>query len=209
MTLKLLPSHAQLSLFDLMPDKPLTTPGESRTRYGRVVEEIAEALLDLHDIPNSGSHEIVYDAFGHGHFCEIKSIRHGSKLPLYEWRMEKDKKCGAPLVYVIVIHRCTKAGTLGEVWQKMADTIKDILVLPVSVMHRLAEAEPLQRILSESKGPQRVGYSRKGYCDGYHNVPLSKMRAEDFHSPVSRSCSVYELPVSANIHFHASLTPWF
>ena len=110
MNVKPPPHCRQPELFDFIPDKPLTRPGEARTRYGRVVEEIACALLGLDDILNSGSHQVVFDAHhkASGTFCEIKSVRAKNKIPVYEWRRAKDRDCGVPLVYVLGIHRCTR-----------------------------------------------------------------------------------------------------
>lgn len=207
MTVKPPPTASQPPLFDLLPDKPLTTPGESRTRYGRVVEEIMCDLLGLTDIPNSGSHDVVFDAWREGWFIEIKSVRHGAKIPIYEWRRKKDRRAGVPLIYVVAVHRCTKAETLSEVWHKMTDTIREVLVVPAAVMARLAKSEPLNRLVKHD--PQsRMGYKRKGYCEGYRNIPLSRIRETVNTLPVHRRCEIHGLDVSANVRFHQH-APWF
>lgn len=206
MTCKPPPAATQPLLFDLMPDKPLRTPGESRTRYGRVVEEIACALLGLQDIPNSGDFQCVYDAYGLGSYCEIKSVRAGSKIPLYEWRRFKDAESGVDPIYVILVHRCTSCKTLGEVWGQMTRTIRDVYVLPSREMSRLACLQPLTRILETTSGKQRQGYSRKGYSDGYRNVPINGVHgiaSREFAPPVNHECVIYGLPVRADVHFYA------
>jgi hypothetical protein len=46
MNVKPPPSDRQPELFDLVPDKPLTRPGEARTRYGRVVEVLFHRSIE-------------------------------------------------------------------------------------------------------------------------------------------------------------------
>lgn len=200
MTVKPAPTAVQRNLFDLMPDKPLLTPGESRTRYGRVVEEIVCKLMNLEDIPNSGTHDAVFDAYRDGVFYEIKSLRHGGKLPLYECRRLKDAEAGVPLLYVIAIHRCKNATTLGDVWEKMARTITEILVLPAREISRLACLEPLRQIVAIGPPGERMGYKRKGYADGYRNIPLQKIREHRSWGSVPMECDIYGLPVKVTAH---------
>jgi hypothetical protein len=211
MTIKPPPSHEQPMLFDVLPDKPLLAPGEARTRYGKVVEEIVIELLKLTDIPNSGSHNCVFDAHhkSSGTYCEIKSLRQGNKLPVYEWRRKKDRECGVPLVYLIGIHRCTKQKTLGDVWNVMADTLDTILVLPASVIDAEAEKHELRQLVKQGPPGERQGYRRAGYCDGYHNIPeaaLTGMVAgQDARTAFG---SKYDLLLFSRVHFHHSITPW-
>ncbi len=211
MTIKPPSTHWQPDLLDVLPDKPLRKPGEARTRYGKVVEEIVTELLGLSDIRNSGTHDIVFDAHHKPSdtFCEIKSLRAKNKLPVYEWRRTKDRDCGVPLVYVIGVHQCTKQATLGDVWRRMAETLDTVLVLPAWVVDLEARKHPLRRILGETKGATRQGYSRKGYCDGYRNVPHAALaeRCAGGFSRVSFG-EVHGLQVWANIHFHPSIKPW-
>lgn len=203
MTIKPPPSHVQQHLFELMPDKPLMSPGESRTRYGRVVEEIMCKLLDLEDIPNNGTYDVVFDAYRNGVYCEIKSVRHGGKIPLYEWRRRKDAESGVDLVYVIAIHRCKNAKTLGDVWTKMASTISEVLIVPAREISRLACLEPVQRIVAVGPPGERMGYKRKGYADGYRNISLQNIRNHRNWKTQSMECEIYGLPVNAKVHSFA------
>lgn len=201
------PAAVQRSLFDILPDKPLTTPGESRARYGRIAEEIACGVLGLDDIPNSGSHGCVFDAWGHGHYVEVKSCRETSSVPLYTWRQQKDKASGVPLAYALVIHRCGKCVTLGDAWRSMVSTVKTILVLPAAVMHRLTEGQPVHQLVAAVAG-SRMGYERAGYCSGYQLVSIRSVLDEPFSLPFRRETAIHGLTVSASVRFHHSMTPW-
>lgn len=210
MTVKLPPTHVQQSLFTVLPDKPISKPGEARTRYGAVVNEIVNGLLGLIDIPNSGSHDCVFDAFHKlsDHYVEVKSLRQKNKLPVYDWRLEKDAKAGVPLVYVIGVHRCAGQPDLGRVWHCMAETLDTIYVLPAAEVKRLAAVEPLQRLVAEKPG-SRVGYERAGYCEGYRNIPHAAIvGASDQWLPVYREAVVQGLRCRAKVHFHPSIEPW-
>lgn len=208
MTVKPPPSHWQPDLISVLPDKPITKNGEARTRYGRVVEEIVCALLGLTDIPNSGSHDIVFDAHHpSGTFCEIKSLRAKNKLPIYEWRRTKDRECGVPLVYVIAVHRCTQQTSLSDVWRTMAGTIQDIYVMPAWWVDLVARRHALRQLVKQSPN-SRMGYRRKGYCDGYRNIPFADIIASRFYVPQLVRTEVHGLPVEAAVHFHWNTIPW-
>lgn len=210
MTVKPPPPFWQPSLIDVLPDKPISRNGEARTRYGRVVEEIACELLGLSDIPNSGSHECVFDAFHHasGYYCEIKSLRRNNKIPVYEWRRAKDRECGVPLVYVICIHDCRDRKTLADVYRTMASTMEMILVLPAWAIDLKARRCPLRRILAETPRDARQGYSRAGYCEGYRNVPYDDLLDTFTHAPRHTTGELHGIPLATEVLFHRSLTPW-
>lgn len=211
LTIKQPPAFKDVELFpDLIPDKPITRPGEARTRYGEIVNEIVNALLGLTDIPNSGSHDIVFDAWRKGTFFEIKSLRKGSKCPVYDWRVEKDEKAGVPLLYVIGVHRCKQQKSVGDVWRVMVDTLDELYVLPASVIGRLAMAEPLQTIGShKTSSGERNGYQRKGYKEGYRNIPWEKIsKACEGGKRRTMVAQVHGLPCYAKVHFHPVVTPW-
>ena len=211
MTIKPPPSFYQPSLLDVLPDKPLTKNGEARTRYGKVVETIVIELLGLTDIPNSGSHDCVFDAHhrSSGSYVEIKSLRQGNKLPLYEWRREKDRKCGVPLVYEIGIHRCTNQKTLADVWSVMADTLDTILVMPAPVIDEEAGKHELRQLVEQGLKGERQGYRRKGYCDGYRNIPEHVLTSMVSRQPARTVFGKkHELLLFSRVHFHPSITSW-
>lgn len=205
------PSHEQPMLLDVKPDKPLTKNGEARTRYGKVVEEIVIELLGLTDIPNSGSHDCVFDAHHKpsGFYCEIKSLRQGNKCPIYEWRRAKDRKCGVPLVYVIGIHRCTSQKRLADVWDVMADTLDTILVLPAAVIDAEAEKHQLRQNVPQGPAGERQGYRRKGYCEGYRNIPEHALLKLVAGQPGRTAFgSKHDLLLFSRVYFHPDIAPW-
>jgi hypothetical protein len=209
MTVKSPPTHYQPDLLTVIPDKPLTRSGEARTRYGRVVEEIVCGLLGLTDIPNSGSHDIVFDAHHKpsGTYVEIKSLREKNKMPIYEWRRTKDRDCGVPLVYVIATHRCTRQATLRDVWHTMAATVDTLYVLPAWWVDLEARRHEIRRLVKPVPG-SRMGYERIGYADGYRNIPFAAIIDAPYHAPVKVESTVKGLPVQSDALFHASLWPW-
>lgn len=169
------PSHIQPTLFELpTPKLRLTGVGSSRTRYGQVVEEIITHGMGLTPINTGGSSPVIYDAHKDETFYEIKSLRRTSSLPIYEWRREKDRTCGVPLLYAIGIHNVTRAMDMEEIWHGMSRTLKKVLLVPAPVIDALAEEEPLRQLKSEKKSP-RSGYHWEGYKDGYRNVPAKRI----------------------------------
>lgn len=194
----------------MAPDKPIAANGEARNRYGQCVNLIVNALLGLEDIPNSGSHDCVFDSYHRSSstFVEVKSLRIGNKIPVYAWRIAKDKAAGVPLAYVIGIHDCRGARSIREMWQRMADTLDTVLVLPASRIEALALAEPLQTIGSrKTASGVRNGYQRAGYRDGYHNIPWAKLD-EGMQDGRLHHAEIHGLQFSANVFFHQTITPW-
>lgn len=208
MTIKPPPTHYQPDLLEVLPDKPITKNGEARTRYGQVVETIVTRLLGLTDIPNSGTHDVVFDAFHHGSgsYCEIKSLRWRNKLPIYEWRRTKDRDCGVAPVYVIAVHHCTRQPTLAKVWEKMAASLQTIYVLPHWAVDLHARNQPLRQLVQQETGT-RMGYRRKGYCDGYRNVPFLALTTGNF-TPAFASAELHGFQLRADVNFHPSISPW-
>jgi hypothetical protein len=145
-----------------------------------VVEEVITHFLGLTPINTGGPSPVIFDAHHAGVFYEIKSLRRTSALPVYEWRREKDRTCGVPLLYVIAIHNVTGAADVSEVWSRMAETIRKVLIVPASTIDRLAGAEDLRMLKSEKKSA-RSGYHREGYKEGYRNIPARKIVEEAPH----------------------------
>jgi len=214
MTIKQPPERVQSELFpDLLPDKAISANGEARTRYGAVVQEAACAILGLTEIPNTGTHDCVFDAAlkSRNTFIEIKSLRRKNKLPIYDWRRRKDKEAGVPLLYVIAVHDVKGAATMGGLWNMMADSLDTILVLPAAEIDRLAEAETLRQIGSEKTASgERNGYQRAGYREGYRNIPYEKL-----YKPVIETLQVSYverwvrgLEFHTSVYFHREVVPW-
>jgi len=199
------PSHAQGDLFQVREDAPLTSPGSSRSLYGQTVERAVCGLLELTAIPGSGDYDVVFDAWGNGTFCEIKSLNQSSSLPLYRWRREKDRQSGAPLVYLIALHKCAKCKTLGEVWSRMAETMGVVLVIPGRVLDKLTETSNAYQIRQTTKDGVSVGYARRGYCEGYYLIPASRLMKLEFSREVVRGAQVGGHTFSSRVLLHPRL----
>lgn len=201
LTVKPPPTHTQIPLIDLLPDKPITRAAEARTRYGRIVEEIACSLLNLTDIPNSGNYDVVFDAYRGDSYYEIKSVKATSAVPLYDWRRTKDRECGVNLIYAVVVHRCGSHKEMSTAWQEMARTIKEVFLLPAWSMDLLAHDQTLHTVSTHAKH----GSMRTGYKNGYRLVPVRRIRQLMMGMPVRRTTVVHGLSVSADVFTHASL----
>lgn len=212
LSVKPCPEFQQAELLpDLIPDKPLSSNGEARSRYGAVVNECVNAILGLVDIPNSGSHDVVYDAYrkDRNTYVEVKSLRRRNKLPLYEWRRKKDEKAGVPLVYAIGIHDVRRCTTLGGCWLRMSETLNTIFVLPHGVVSALAEPHKLVLPKPKPEGTPRDGSRRPGYHEGYRNIPYDDLSSfSDLlgHRYVERT--IRGLEFGTHVYFHPSITPW-
>ena len=207
-TVKPPPTEFQEMLFDIIPDKKLGTNGEARTRYGRIVEEIVCSLLGLTDITNSGTYDAVFDAFGHGAYCEIKSVRKNNKCPIYEWRRKKDRAAKVPLVYLLCMHECRGAKTLTEAFMTMAQTLNEIYVASLDTIDQWAEGEEIRQLVKEEKG-SRMGYKRKGYCEGYRNISATKVTQHHYLTPIEVEAELYDVPLKARVWVDRSLDDWF
>ncbi len=174
MTIKPPASAEQPLLLEVNPDKPLRTAGEARARYGAVVEEIVCKALGLTRIANNGNYDVVFDAYSHLDKCyiEIKSVRKSSKIPIYKWRIAKENQAGVPLCYAIAVHNCKGATSVRGIWKGMSETLQNILIVPAETVHALAEKQKLRQLVKPDPS-SRMGYKRKGYCEGYYNVPVS------------------------------------
>lgn len=216
MTVKPPPTHVPQDLFPAediasISGRRIERAGESRVIYGEIVNQVVNALLGFENIPGSGSHDIVFDSFLRGRqtFIEVKSLRRNNKCPIYDFRRSKDKAAGVPLLYVIGIHDCRKQATIANVWLEMARTFDTILVIPPAEIDRLAEAEPLQQIKSQTtKSGVRNGYQREGYCEGYRNIPWDKMMERCAAVHRDAGARIHGLDFRADVFFHREVVPW-
>lgn len=201
------PSHIQPLLIDTLPDKALETNGESRARYGVIVQDIVCELLDLTPIPNTGTHDVVFDAFGSERYIEIKSVREKNKSPIYEWRRRKERQCGAPMLYAFAFHRCRGAETLDEAWRVMAETLDSIYLLSLDTVDALALAQPLRQLVKEVPG-SRMGFERAGYCEGYRNIPWREIVGQLYERPRTVTGTLHGLPLEARVFVDPVLGGW-
>lgn len=165
----------QLSLLSVAPRFSITKNAQARNAYGQIAQEIVCAALDLLPIPINGKCSICFDAERSGHFYEIKSVKHTGKVVIYDWRMEKERAAKVSLSYAILIHN-VRGSDGHDLLREMLNSKPEILVMPASVIHELAQSYPLRQLQRPSSDP-RNGYNRAGYRDGYRNVPVKDIRA--------------------------------
>lgn len=168
-------ASSQLQLLSVAPNFRATSNASARCAYGSAAQEIVCAALDIKPIPINGNCEVCFDAEGsHGEFYEIKSVRRGHKVVLYDWRMRKEKRAKKKLFYAILIHRIK--GERHDIMWRMLERCPEILIIRASLIHRIAKKYPKRKLLHKSGGP-RSGYNRKGYRSGYRNVPIAAIQA--------------------------------
>lgn len=217
MTVKPPPTHVPQDLFPAediasISGRRIERAGESRVIYGEIVNQVVNALLGFENIPGSGSHDIVFDSFLRGRqtFIEVKSLRRNNKCPIYDFRRSKDRDCGKPLLYVFAIHDCKDAHTVGGIWLKMAETLKQVFVLPAWAVDLEARRHPLQTIkTSRTASGSRNGYQRKGYAEGYRNIPFTSLAASVGRGDaVKTTAGIHGVRFEAMAHFHPAVEPW-
>lgn len=159
----------------------------ARTRFGDAAEELACKALGLDRIPTDGRFDVCFDAQDRqGNFFEIKSVKQGGSIPLWNWRIDKDRKAGVPLFYVIVPHKTGGVKDTHELWAGLADTVTEVYIVPLGIMETL-----------HGKGKQVTpntfkehGSMRKGYCDGYRLVSVKSLSSR-LHSTKFQKFSLY------------------
>lgn len=176
-------SSTPLDLFEHPPpDKVIDQVGANRAISGQLVEDLMIRMLDLTPVVSNGNYEVVYDGFQSGTYFEIKSLRCGSKCPVYDWRMKKDlvaqQQHGFDLFYVFAIHTARKGlKSIREWHEELARTLTRILVVPANRVRDIALDQPHCEIKSTAiKASPRAGYHRAGYRDGYRSVPYPLLR---------------------------------
>lgn len=177
MTLARANRFTQTELFTLRPSFLIKSNAEARNRYGAAAQELVCQALGLSPIPIDGRHKVNFDAELDGSFYEIKSVRRGHKIVLYDFRMKKESDAGVPLTYAIFVHSVTLARSSETMWGGFQD--HSIVVIPATVIHELAAEEPLRFLgsatVEANKDNPRFGYARAGYAEGYRNLPVGKV----------------------------------
>lgn len=167
------PPDYQIPLLRIAPSWNITKNAQARNAYGTVAQELVCAALKLLPIPINGNYDCCFDAKGKDVFYEIKSVRRNGKLPLYTWRLVKESRSGVNLKYAILIHNVRKSNGRHLV-QEFANSGLSILVLDSIQVHKEAQKHPL-RLVQNPNGSARSGYNRKGYQDGYRNLPVKAL----------------------------------
>lgn len=166
----------QMTLFTVAPKITATNNASARNAYGTAAQEIVCAALGLQPIPINGNYPVCFDAEKGGEFFEIKSVKRGCKVVLYQWRLEKEKPYHDRLWYAILVHRVRKARE--DILWKLADGC-EVLVLRAEKIQAVAKMCPLHQIKREyinshltRRDPGYSGYTRHGYRNGYYNVSV-------------------------------------
>lgn len=156
------------------------TSGQARVFAGTVAEEIVCRGLGLSLLKPDARYGVCFDAVRGGTFYEIKSVRAGNKSPLYDYRMEKEAGAGVPLVYLFARHDGRRFTSRERIHSELSGTMRDVYALPAALVHALAGEYPLRNIRTEvgPDGKDRCGYNRKGYAEGYRNLPTVRVEAE-------------------------------
>ena len=198
------PSHHQANLFELFADHDFKTPASARTHYGKAMEELVCAAMGLTNIPINGNYEINFDAKQGAAFFEIKSVRDlpSSKSVIYDWRIAKEKPHALKLHYIFGLHQVKAARSNADLWDQLEAGGVRLIVTPAARVHRLALEQPLNKIKTErlDAAKPRDGYSRKGYCEGYRNLPVGAISAG--RSPLSMktiSVRIYDRKIPVKI----------
>lgn len=197
----------QPSLFETLPDKPLTGPGERRSRMGAIAEQIVCAALPVVPIAGGGAHDIVFDAEWGRSLVEIKNVRRSSSIPIYKWRRGKDRAAmrDHDLIYLVCVHSCRDTGgTLSDLWRAMAEHLEDVYVLPASRIHEGCRGKPYSN-LYRHQGGGYAGYRREGYRKGYQLLPVKWIRSQEYLGHRIASGEINGLKVSFRVHRHADL----
>lgn len=135
------------------------------------MQEIVSALLGLTPIPHSGGYDVVFDAGLGDQKFEIKSVRRGSRMVVYSWRLQKELNCGEDVWYAVASHRrqCRNPATAAYLWADLSAHLEAVILIPVKSVADLCQNLPL-KFISEHRTTSGVrnGYQRKGYCNGYY-----------------------------------------
>lgn len=189
----------QIPLLEVQPCYTITSNAQARNAYGAAASEIVCAILGLDPIAIDGSKEVCFDASRHGQNYEIKSVHQKAKIVIYDWRMKKEirwmEETGENLRYAVLAHNLKQHRDGSTLVEALITKGLKLIVVKASVIHREASQLKLNLVKRADKGP-RFGYNRKGYVDGYYNLPcehiikLCRMQTERAFKIWSREYSV-------------------
>lgn len=192
----------QSALLEVRPIFTIEKNAQARNAYGEAAAQIACAALRLDSIPIDGSKAICFDAQDprDGRYFEIKSVKRvGGKVVAYDWRMKKEAGAGVPCSYAILCHAVRSHRDGATLFDAFAAGGLELLVVSLETVHRIAAAQPKQRIKKEriAAAPE-TGYNRKGYKEGYRNVPVRDLRDRCMHAETA-VFRLYDVPFSVRV----------
>lgn len=167
-------------LFDTLEfyGKPMTQAAAVRCAIGDVAEMFACRLLGATRTPIDGRKNICSDAVLDGTPMEIKSVGKNGRALIYKWRLEKEIEAHGPTYqYVFVRHDCRVTEVHGrDVVRYFLDHPPMVLVTTIEhIQQTLAGVEPRKFSMFLTSPSKRVGYHRKGYCDGGWQFSLAQI----------------------------------
>jgi hypothetical protein len=161
-------------LLTVAPSWKITKNAQARNAYGTMAQELVCAALHLTPIPINGNYDCCFDAILDDTYYEIKSVKQrGGKLVVYDWRMRKERESNAALNYAILLHN-VRGSDGSELLREFVESKLKLLVIPAEWVHEMARECQRRSLNTEAANP-RMGYNRKGYRDGYRNVPVTKL----------------------------------
>lgn len=180
-----------------MPSFKIVKNAQARKAYGLVAQEIVCAALDLRSIPINGNCSVCFDAEKENVFYEIKSCKRSGKVVVYDWRLRKEEAASVELRYAILLHN-VKGSDGAHLMEEFSTSNLALLIVNHSTILELAAKEPLCQLKRVSADP-RCGYSRKGYSEGYRNIPGINIR-EKLPIVSRRVCfNLYEIPFAVDV----------
>jgi len=139
-------------------------------------QDIVCDTLGLLPIPINGKFEACFDAFRDGWYFEIKSVKLGSAIPVYKWRIEKEQRAaahGVNLAYAILVHRLKNEHE--DIRRKLAASAYCVVIIPAALVHSLAMECREYKVERGHHWSKRNGYEREGYIEGYKLLPVKRI----------------------------------
>lgn len=173
--MRIAPENGQRMLLEVPPTKAFMPGASARNLYGSFAQEVVCRALNLNPIPINGMFEMNLDAKLDETYFEIKSVRKGNKIVLYDWRMKKDHDCGLNIRYAIFVHDFSQLTTCESLLLHMHVNPKafKIMLAPAELIRSMALEE--KKVLPIIHPGKRHGHTREGYRDGYRNLPVQKL----------------------------------
>ena len=162
----------QIPLLIIDPVLDAWNNASARNAYGMAAQIIACERLSLLPIAIDGRCQICPDAEKEGIFYEIKSAHKNGKVVIYDWRLQKELASRLPLYYCIVIHKLR--GARKNILPMLRESVVVIKIFSVQTIAIIAKRYPLNIPRPVGNDP-RTGYNRKGYIQGYRNVPVKDL----------------------------------
>lgn len=188
------PIEQQGLFFKFFKEFDFASPHSATTYYGTAIEQIVCAFMQLNPIKINGNYKINFDAFKGELFFEIKSVRKSGKVVLYDFRMKKEEPYNGNLLYVFGVHKVKNAKSNRGLWEQLQEKGIELVVTPASKVHKEAYKQPLNKITTN----QHMGYNRKGYADGYRNLPVNPfLKSPSFSSTLE----IYEFKIPVWFHY--------